>query len=228
MSIQKIFDAGADLYDGQRRRVIPCFHDFYQTVIDLIPFGQDTLFSFLDLGAGTGLLTAFILDVFPEATATLIDVSVNMLAKARMRFSSNKKLDFLIQDYAETALPGRYDVIASAMSIHHLQGEEKKPLYQRAFDALTCEGVFINADLIKNETDKTERKYQSMWMDWIKKAGLSEEELSKVIARMELDKPSTLSVQLQWLREIGFRDVDCYYKYYNFAVFSGRKVTDST
>jgi len=60
-------------------------------------------------------------------------------------------------------------------------------------------------------------------MNWIHKAGLSEHELSEIIDRMQYDKPSSLSDQLQWLREIGFQDVDCYYKYFNFAVYSGRK-----
>jgi tRNA (cmo5U34)-methyltransferase len=60
-------------------------------------------------------------------------------------------------------------------------------------------------------------------MDWIKEAGLGEEELSGIIERMGYDRPSLLGDQLQWLKNIGFLDVDCYYKYYNFAVFSGVK-----
>jgi len=61
-------------------------------------------------------------------------------------------------------------------------------------------------------------------MNWIQEAGLSEHELSGIIDRMKYDKPSSLSEQLQWLKEAGFQDVDCYYKYFNFAVYSGKKV----
>jgi len=109
------------------------------------------------------------------------------------------------------------------MSIHHLSENEKQSLYQRVFDALKCEGVFINADLVKGDTDKIEKKYQDTWMKWIKQAGLSGNELVKIIDRMQYDTPSSLIIQLQWLREIGFEDVDCYYKYFNFAVYSGKK-----
>lgn len=224
MSIKKIFDAGADQYDQQRRKIIPCFNDFYQTAIDLIPFSGSDSFKFLDLGAGTGLLTAFIISAFPNATVTLMDLSKKMLEKAMERFSSNKRINFLIMDYSHSQIPGGYDLIVSAMSIHHLVDDEKKFLYQRIFDALRFEGVFINADLVKGETAKVEQKYQDMWMDWIKETGLSQNELSKIIDRMQYDRPSFLNIQLQWLKEIGFSDVDCYYKYFNFAVYSGRKL----
>ncbi|MBW2004708.1 MAG: class I SAM-dependent methyltransferase [Deltaproteobacteria bacterium] len=223
MSIKEIFNAGADQYDRQRRMVIPCFNDFYQTAIDLIPFNDADSFKFLDLGAGTGLLTAFIISAFPKATVTLMDLSEKMLEKARERFSLNKRVNFLVWDYSHSILPEEYDLIASAMSIHHLSGNEKKSLYQRAFDALKREGAFINADLVKGETDNIEQKYQDMWMNWIQEAGLSKNELLQIFDRMQYDKPSSLDIQLQWLKEIGFQDVDCYYKYFNFAVYSGRK-----
>ena len=118
--MQALFDEGADRYDQQRRRVIPCFNDFYQTAIDLIPFLTIDSFSFVDLGAGTGLLTASIISAFPNATATLMDVSEKMLEKARGRFSSNKRVNFLIWDYSHSTLPGEYNLIVSAMSIDHL------------------------------------------------------------------------------------------------------------
>jgi tRNA (cmo5U34)-methyltransferase len=223
MSIKQSFDAGADQYDRQRRRVIPCFNDFYQTAIDLIPFNSSDSFTFLDLGAGTGLLTALIISVFPNATAILMDLSEKMLEKAQERFSSNKRVNFLVWDYSHAQFFEEYNLIVSAMSIHHLSDDEKKSLYQRVFDALKCEGIFINADLVKGETDTIEQKYHNMWMNWIQKAGLSKHELSEIIDRMQYDRPSSLSVHLQWLKKIGFQDVDCYYKYFNFAVYSGRK-----
>jgi len=224
MRVEELFDQGADRYDHQRRKVIPCFHDFYQTVLDLIPYTSSQSFRFLDLGAGTGLLSEFILKSFPCAEGILIDLSQKMLEKAQERFSTNKRVDFLVQDYGHRQLLQNQDLIVSAMSIHHLSDEEKQILYHRVYEALAPDGVFINADLVKGETEKTDRVNHDTWIRWIEKAGLGKEELSKILDRMKLDQPSSLSAQLQWLTEAGFVDVDCYYKYYNFAVFSGRKI----
>jgi len=71
MGAKILFDAGADKYDQQRRMVIPCFNDFYQTAVNLIPFDRTDSFTFLDLGAGTGLLASFIINLFPNAEGTL-------------------------------------------------------------------------------------------------------------------------------------------------------------
>ncbi len=218
---KSLFDAGADKYDQQRIMVIPCFNDFYQTTVNLVPFSKGESFTFLDLGAGTGLLTSFIINLFPNAKGTLIDVSEKMMEKAMRRFSSNDRVNFLKGDYYNDPLPGQYNLIVSAMSIHHLSDDEKMSLYQRVYEGLKRKGVFINADLVKGETENTERNYQIMWMDWIKKAGLSKEELAGILERMKYDRPSRLGDQMQWLKDIGFLEVDCYYKYYNFAVFSG-------
>jgi len=78
---------------------------------------------------------------------------------------------------------------------------KRNTLYQRSvWYALKYDGIFINADLVKGETDKTEQKYHDMWMDWIHEAGLSQHELSEIIDRMQYDRPSSLTIQLQWAK----------------------------
>jgi tRNA (cmo5U34)-methyltransferase len=39
------------------------------------------------------------------------------------------------------------------------------------------------------------------------------------------DHPSVLMHQLNWLRETGFIETDVIWKYYNFAVYGGKKLT---
>lgn len=80
------FDRAAKTYDSVRRLTIPCFDDFYGTVARMIPFGRDDAFDVLDLGAGTGLLSALLHERFPKARLTLVDISDEMLARARERF----------------------------------------------------------------------------------------------------------------------------------------------
>ena len=58
----------------------------------------------------------------------------------------------------------------------------------------------------------------------MKASGISEEDLDAALERMKIDKLATLDNQLSWLRNAGFRQLDCWYKNYSFAVYSGSKV----
>jgi tRNA (cmo5U34)-methyltransferase len=223
MSVKRLFEAGVDTYDAQRRKVIPCFDDFYRTAVDLIPFGQKDAFRVLDLGAGTGLLTALILAEFPKAIPTLIDISEKMLAKARDRFRRESRVSFCIMDYGVSPLPGEYDLVVSAMSVHHLADPGKKRLFSSLYEALSPGGHFIHADLVRGPTDSTEAVYQSRWLGHLGQADLTDDQLSLIYKRMTYDKTTPLEAQMRWLKKAGFEEVDCFYKYFNFAVYGGCK-----
>ncbi|MEM5795262.1 MAG: SAM-dependent methyltransferase, partial [Bacillota bacterium] len=73
-------------------------------------------------------------------------------------------------------------------------------------------------------TDFLDNLYKTYWQKKIAASGLSGDELSAAFERTKLDKMSPLADQLLWLRQAGFTNVDCIYKYYNFVVLYGRKV----
>jgi tRNA (cmo5U34)-methyltransferase len=224
MTVKRVFDAGAEAYDGQRRKVIPCFDDFYGTAVDLIPFDPSERFTVLDLGAGTGLLTALILKRFPRAEPTVLDFSEKMLEKARERFQRQGQVRFVALNYADSPLPGDFHLVVSAMSIHHLFDSEKRRLFNRIYNALSAGGYFIHAELVRGTTDFSEAVYRRVWLDHLKETDLAEHERSAILDRMTYDRTAALEAQLSWLREAGFVDIDCYYKYHPFAVYAGRKL----
>ena len=147
-----------------------------------------------------------------------------MLEKARGRFSDQPGIfDFLVADYTKIPLPGRFDVVVSALSIHHLTNEDKAALFQRVYDVLLDDGVFINADQVLGSTPQIERRYRDTWLRQVRERGVSDEDLAAAFERMKEDRMATLGSQLRWLEKAGFREVDCWYKSYNFAVFGGHK-----
>lgn len=227
MTVKELFDAGAMAYDATRRKVIYCFDDFYGTLLELVPFTPEDRFSFLDLGAGTGLVSALIVERFPNAQAHLIDISEKMMEKARERFAIRTDVCFTIADYDRESLPGRYPLVVSAMSIHHLSDAGKQRLMQKIFDVLTPGGVFIHAELALGPTKTVEMLYQQRWKHHLESTDIGKDELAAIFERMASDRPATLADQLSWLQEAGFVDVDCFFKHYNFAVTAGKKPTIS-
>lgn len=223
LTVKALFDAGAAKYDGSRRKVIYCFDEFYGTLLDLVPFAHDDRFSFLDLGAGTGLVSALIRQRFPNTEAHLLDISEKMLAKAKQRFKGRDGIHFHARDYSRGALPRKFPLIVSAMSIHHLSDPQKQELTQRIFGSLTPGGSFIHAELALGQTPATEAFYQQYWRRHLEEIGIEKEELDAIYQRMASDRPATIEHQLAWMRSAGFIDVDCFFKRYNFTVYAGRK-----
>lgn len=223
MTVKELFDAGALKYDATRRKVIYCFDDFYGTLLELVPFAPEDRFSFLDLGAGTGLVSALILERFPNAEAHLLDISEKMLEKARERFAGRTNVRFTVADYDREELPGPYPLVVSAMSIHHLSDAGKQRLMKKIFDTLTPEGGFLHAELALGPTPHVEARYQERWKQHLESTDIGKDELASIYERMACDRPAPLDQQLSWLRRAGFIEVDCYFKHYNFTVTAGKK-----
>jgi len=212
----------AERYDQARQKLIPCYSDFYKTIIKIIPFASSTPLSVADLGAGTGLLSEQILKVFPHSNMTLVDISEEMLNIAKSRLNVYPNVEYQLSDYSNEMPSGHYDLIVSALSIHHLTDKNKKQLFRGIKNALKPNGIFINADQVLGESEEIENLYYSTWLAEVKRNSITETELSEALDRMKEDKMATLSSQIEWLKESGFSEVNCWYQNLRFAVYSGQ------
>lgn len=225
MSIQSAFDKYATEYDSARKKLIPCFDDFYQTAIEEIPFRKDQEIEVLDLGAGTGLMAGFVAEKYPKAKILLIDIAEKMLAEARKKLKCfENDFAFKVANYSDAKTFGKnFDLIISSLSIHHLSDDEKQNLFKSIYSHLKPGGVFINADQVLGDSEEIEKTYQKRWIAQVKANGVTEVELDAALERMKEDKMSTLAAQIQWLKDAGFENANCWFKYYSFVVFSGKK-----
>jgi len=219
-----IFTQYAQGYDAMRRRLIPCFDAFYGAGLRLIEEWMSAhAFRVLDLGAGTGLFSAMILERFPKAEIHLIDASAGMLDQARERFRGNPSVTHGMADMAGADLGGPWDLIVSALAIHHLEDRAKQDLFARIAAALRPGGLFVNAEQVLGPTAAAEARYVRFWHEDIRALGVPEAEIARAAERMAFDRCATVEAQLVWMRDAGLSDVDCSFKSWRFAVLSGRR-----
>lgn len=169
----------------------------------------------LDLGTGDGRLLALAWNLVrpkrPDLEAVALDFSPAMLQAVRHRFGSEPRIE-VVEHNLDDPLPalGRFDAVISSFAIHHLVDERKRSLYAEIHDLLNPHGVFCNLEHVSSPT-----------------ARLHEEFLHGIGYTVETEDPSNklldVETQLRWLREIGFVDVDCHWKWRELALLGGRR-----
>jgi tRNA (cmo5U34)-methyltransferase len=217
---QELFDITASTYDADRAKLIPCFDAFHRRATDLIAGGAKRI---LDLGAGTGLLTTFVRQWYPEAHIHLMDFSEPMIELARKRLVGDDNVTFEVADYVTAPLGEGYDSVVSALSIHHLDHETKKKVFAKIYSALRPGGTFVNAEQVAGPTPELDAVYKKLWLQQVREAGATPQQIADSLYRQQDDRCASVEEQLHWMREAGFTDADCWFKDNRFAVLSGTR-----
>jgi tRNA (cmo5U34)-methyltransferase len=186
----------------------------------LLEFLPSTARRILDLGTGDGRLLARVRKHLeaqgnPRIEAVALDFSPTMLDAAGKRFAGDSSVTVVAHNMdkplpALGPMSGKFDAVISSFAIHHLIHERKRTLYAEIYDRLNPDGVFCNLEHVSSPTQK-----------------LHEEFLYSIGYTVETEDPSNklldLETQLSWLREIGFLDVDCHWKWRELALLVGRR-----
>jgi tRNA (cmo5U34)-methyltransferase len=170
----------------------------------------------LDLGTGDGRLLALVRDDLARrgnatTEAVAIDFSPAMLDAAQKRFAGDPRVRVMAHNL-DSSLPslGKFDAVISSFAIHHLLHERKRELYAEIFDMLEPAGVFCNLEHVASPSPR-----------------LHEEFLLRIGFTVETEDPSNklldCETQLGWLREVGFTDVDCHWKWRELALLVGER-----
>ncbi len=220
------------------RRVIPLAETQFETVLRVIEAYDIVIQRFIDLGAGSGTLAAQILARFPDAEATLIDYSPPMLDAAREAFASTGfdvrivEADLTSEAWSSDADRGSYDAVVSGFAIHHLSDEGKRDVYESAFDLLRSGGLFINVEHVESASPELKGAFDRFMIEALTGGepqpvtlARSSQIATEVHQRQDraVNILAPLGDQLDWLSDIGFESVDCYFKYFELAIFGGRK-----
>lgn len=190
----------------RRADTIPHRTEGEATLLEFIPASAKRI---LDLGSGAGRLLGIVRAANPNAEFVAVDFSPTMLENLRTNFANDPRVTVAAHDLNQ-ALPslGKFDAVISSFAIHHLVHERKRSLYQEIFTALNSSGVFCNLEHVASPTVRLHHQFLAK----LNTAPEDEDPSNKLLA---------LETQLQWLREIGFEDADCHWKWRELALIVG-------
>jgi tRNA (cmo5U34)-methyltransferase len=211
--------AGAD--ERERRRTAE-----RRLMADLLPFGDEDAFVFVDLGAGTGAAAGAVLEKYPAATAILADFSPQMTeAGAQALDSYRGRFRYVDFDLAEgpwpAAIPDQVDAVLTSMVLHHLPDARKERLFAEVLARLEPGGWFLDLDLVAPEDPLIEAAWRR-----------ARDRTDRAPGGRALPTPqehahqlhlSPLPRQLGLLRAAGFEAVDTYWKRLDAVILGGRR-----
>ncbi|MEG4806066.1 class I SAM-dependent methyltransferase [Microcoleus sp. F8-D3] len=219
-AVREQFEQRALDYDGLIPRLIPRYCEQHNLILQLIPFETNAKIKVLDLGAGTGILSALILQAFPQANVAAFDIAENMLKICQTNLSAfGKRLTLQQGNFAEDDFGSGYDLVVSGLAIHHLDSEGKQKLFQKLFHSMNPRGILLIRDIVTGATPRLTEQYEQLWRQYMKANG--EDDAAWFQKYLEEDIPSSVEEQTKWLAEAGFADAGCHWRYLNFAIFGG-------
>jgi tRNA (cmo5U34)-methyltransferase len=192
----------------ERADSIPHRTEGEATLLEFIP---STTRRLLDLATGDGRLLALTKREHPSTEAIAVDFSPAMIEAAKRRFANDSSVAVITHNL-DNPLPnlGKFDAIISSFAIHHLAHDRKRTLYSEIHELLNAGGVFCNLEHVSSPTPTLHTEF----LREIDKTAETEDPSNKLL---------DLETQLRWLREIGFVDVDCHWKWRELALLAGRR-----
>jgi tRNA (cmo5U34)-methyltransferase len=217
---------------------VPRRHEQIRVVCDLL--SDLTAPRVLDMCAGQGRLAEAYLRAKPDARVTLLDGSAEMLSVARTRLEGfNGRYELLQANIEEREWRkcANYDAVMTSLAVHHLDAVGKQSLYRDIHQMLVPGGVFVMVDLVEAARPATRKLNGAQWSDAVRSASLRLhgsgeaamifEETGWNYYRLQspdpVDKPSTVTEHLDWLRDAGFVGVDVVWMYAGHAIFTAMK-----
>jgi tRNA (cmo5U34)-methyltransferase len=239
-----VTDAGAwnegdsENYRRLAHVVVPSRARQLATLASLLPFGSSDDFRVVEIGSGEGFLSDTIARTFPNAAIVALDGSASMRAATEARLSTHKDrvevatLD--LQDSAWFDHLDEVDAIVSSLVVHHLDGTSKRRLFETVARRSSERATLLIADIVQPMTPQARALYAAWWDDTTRRQAQErgEPEVFEFFLHThwniyrvpdEMDRPSPLRDQLQWMADAGFAMVDCFALEAGHAIYGGFK-----
>jgi len=228
-----------DRYLTGVRGGIPLAAEQIRVIVQLCQAAVPTVDRFLDLGCGDGVLGRALLRHWPRAQGVFLDFSEKMLAACIDRLGPDAARHRHIEcDYGDPRWveslqqAGTFDVVVSGFSIHHQEDDRKREMYREILHLLRPGGLFLNLEHVASASPWGEEVFNQCFLDSLvayhARSGSPKtpaDIASEYFHREDkaANRLAPVEDQCQWLRQLGYERVDCFFKLYELALFGGAR-----
>lgn len=221
-TVKETFERCATEYDRMIEKVVPYYHEQHKIILSFIPRAPSDKIKALDLGIGTGILGRIILQNFPNSVVCGFDISEKMIEVCKETLKPfNGRFSLSCTDFEKADFDTGYDIVVAGLAIHHLTDDAKKDLFRKIYKSLNNNGVFLIRDIIKSKSDRMNELYHKLWCNFERDNGIDPDKISDNAKKNDI--PASVENHIAWLEKAGFKDVDCVWKYNNFAIIVAYK-----
>jgi len=212
----------ADDYDRTIRTFIPNYELMLGTIVHWLAGSVPAGGLVVDLGAGTGALSAAILDALPDVRVQLVDVDPNMLAVAGARCEAHDDRVKLRQGRFEDPLPRCHAVVAT-LALHHVPTQDaKRELYRSIRAALEADGLVAVGDVLTYADGPERTGMQRDWYAHMARHGITPVQADEHFAQWaEEDVYMTLPDELALIADAGFSRPEIFWRDGMLTVYGG-------
>lgn len=217
--VQEHFRTQVSVYPELMQRLIPHYDLQRDVMVTLMPKERDLPLRILDLGCGPGVMASRLVEEFPRAELTLFDLTAEMIDRCKSRFSGNPRVSFRVGDFREDDFGRDYNLILASLSLHHATLDERLKLAERLYRSLVPDGQVITAEVVVDESPQVRERQYELWRRFMASQGEDGEAwYQRHVAK---DHPVQVSDWTRMLSDAGFASAGCFWRYLNFAIFSG-------
>ena len=223
-AVKSHFDGEADIFDSHVMKAVPNYVQMLDALISNMTLEKGAVFSAIDVGCGTGTLAYLLKKRFPNAEIRCVDFAPKMLEAAKHKLKGLNGISFEQADISDYSFSENIDAVVSSLALHHLEtDEDKKGFQEKSYKALNRGGLFMNADIILASDKKRQQVCLEKWEEFNMQS-MTDAQLEDRKHKYETeDRPAVLMNEIDNLKAIGFKKVEIFWRYYNFAVYGGVK-----
>jgi len=211
--MNEFFNTRADTYD-HHMLVDLALDEFYEEISNCVQF-ENLHLKLLDVGCGTGIELERLFSKYPDMSEVGLDLSSEMLNQLQTKYP-DKNIKLICGSYFDVPFGNDFDVVLSTYSLHHWNECEKLKIYQKCFNSLIDNGIFINGDYTC-KTSEQEQNYQSELVRLRQEENLTDNEF------YHYDIPLTAETETKLLYAAGFVTVELVKAWENTSILIARK-----